>query len=198
MDAITLPERPAARRSGGPLRTIAVVAVTALAIGAAAFLIDQPTATGVTSLNLSGSIAAAPPAVGQVPPDFAVATIDGRTVRLSDFKGQPVWLTFGASWCPDCRAEAPDVETAFQKYRARGLVVLAVFQEDASTATDYARRAGLTFTLGVDPDTQIASSYDVLGIPTHVFIGRDGKVQAFRIGGLKPDDIDRYVQELLR
>lgn len=197
MDAISVAARPG-RRSGGSLRTVVVVAVTALAIGAVAFVIDQPTASGVTSLQLSGLVAAAPPKPGEVPPDFAVATTDGRTVRLSDLKGQPVWINFGASWCRDCRAEAPDLEAAYQKYKAQGLVLLAVFQEDVSSASDYARRVGLSFTMGVDPDTSIASRYDVLGIPTHVFIGRDGKVDAFRIGALKPDDIDRYVQDILR
>lgn len=184
--------------AAGPLRTIAIVAITAVVIGVVAFWVDNPLADdGVSGLSLSGAIAAAPPRPGEVPPDFSMATTDGGTVRLSDYAGQPVWLTFGASWCPDCRAEAPDLEAAYQRYRDQGLVLLAVFQEDVSSATDYATRVGLTFTLGVDPDTRIASSYDVLGIPTHVFIGRDGRVQALRVGGLKPDDIDRYLKALL-
>jgi cytochrome c biogenesis protein CcmG/thiol:disulfide interchange protein DsbE len=182
----------------GMLRTIAVVILTAVVIGAVAFWVDNPFADdGVTGLSLSGAVAASPPRPGEVPPDFSMATTDGRTVSLSDYAGQPVWLTFGASWCPDCRAEAPDLEAAYQQYRDQGLVLLAVFQEDVTSAADYATRVGLTFTLGVDPDTRIASGYDILGIPTHVFIGRDGRVQAFRVGGLKPDDIDRYLRALL-
>jgi peroxiredoxin len=182
----------------GPLRTIAVVVLTAIVIGAVAFWVDNPFADdGVTGLSLSGAVAAAPPRPGEVPPDFSMATTDGRTVTLSDYAGQPVWLTFGASWCPDCRAEAPDLEAAYQRYRDQGLVLLAVFQEDVTSAADYAARVGLTFTMGVDPDTRIASGYDIVGIPTHVFIGRDGRVQAFRVGSLKPDDIDRYLRALL-
>ena len=185
-------------RRPGVVQTIAVVAITAIVIGAVAFIVDRPTeASGVTGLTLSGAIAARPPAVGETPPDFGVATTDGRMVSLGDYAGHPVWLTFGASWCAQCRAEAPDIEAAYQRYAARGLVVLAVFQEDVSSAKEYAARVGLTFTLGVDPDTAIASRYDILGIPTHVFIGRNGKVEAFRIGGLKPDDMDRYLSSIL-
>ena len=188
---------PAGRRLSGSIRTVAVVALTAIAIGVVAFLVDRPTAAnGVTGLTLSGDVAAAPPKVGEAPPDFKVTTIDGRVVSLSDFKGKPIWLTFGASWCAQCRAEAPDLEAAYERYAPKGLVVLAVFQEDVTTAIEYAQRVGLTFILGVDPDTRIASRYDIVGIPTHVFIGRDGKVAAFRIGGLKPDEMDRFAREI--
>lgn len=191
---------PATSRSRtGSLRTIAVVAVTAVVIAAVAFLVDQPSNTnGITGLTLSGDVAARPPRVGEVPPDFAVTTTTGSIVRLSDFAGKPVWLTFGASWCAQCRAEAPDLEATYERHKDEGLVVLAVFQEDVGSASDYASRVGLTFTVSVDPDTAVASRYDILGIPTHVFIGRDGRVEAFRIGGLEPGDMEQYVSELVR
>jgi cytochrome c biogenesis protein CcmG, thiol:disulfide interchange protein DsbE len=182
----------------GRLRTVAVVAVTVVIIGAVAFWIDNPLAgDGVTGLSLSGAVAAAPPRPGEVPPTFALMTTDGETVHLSDFAGHPVWLTFGASWCSECRAEAADLEAAYQRYREQGLVILAVFQEDRASAADYAERVGLTFPVAVDPDTAVASRYDVVGIPTHVFIGADGVVRVFRVGALTPDDMDRYVGELL-
>lgn len=179
------------------LRTVAVVVVTVVAIAAAALIVDNPFADDVSDLSLTGSVAAAPPSPGEVPPAFSLATIGGETVRLSDYEGQPLWLTFGASWCSECRAEAPDVQAALERYGDKGLAILAVFQEDATSAAAYAERAGLTFTIAVDPDTRVASRYDILGIPTHVFIGADGVVHAFRVGALKPDDIDRYVSELL-
>ncbi len=186
-----------AHRASERVRTVVVVVVTVVAIAAAAFIVDNPFADEVTDLSLTGAVAAAPPGPGDVPPAFSLTTIDGQTVRLSDYAGQPLWLTFGASWCSECRAEAPDLQVAQERYRDQGLVILAVFQEDASSAAAYAARAGLTFTIAVDPDTRVASRYDILGIPTHVFIGADGVVRAFRVGALKPDDIDRYVTDLL-
>jgi len=189
---------PARRGSlPGALRTAIVVVVTAVVIGAVAFLVDRP-AEGVSELTLTGDVAAAPPQPGKAPPDFSVTTTDGEVVRLSDLRGQPVWLTFGASWCSECRAEAPDIEAAYQQYRDQGLVVLAVFQESVASAADYATRVGLTFTMGVDPDTRIASAYHVVGIPTHVFIGADGLVSEFVVGGLKPNDMSSHLDELVR
>lgn len=184
------------RRRTGVLRTALVVVVTAAAIGLVAYLVDRP-ADGVTDLTLTGAVAGAPPRAGEVPPDFTVTTTDGMVVRLADLRGQPVWLTFGASWCSQCRAEAPDIEAAYERYRDRGLVVLAVFQESVASAADYATRVGLSFTMGVDPDTRIASAYHVVGIPTHLFIGADGAVRELVIGGLKPDDMDAHLDALL-
>jgi len=193
-----LVKAPAARsRFSGAARTVAVVVVTAVAVGLVAFWVDRP-AEGISSLTLTPDAAAAPPKPGELPPDFSVTTTDGEIVQLSDLRGQPVWLTFGASWCSECRAEAPDIEAAYETHRAQGLVVLAVFQESVESAADYASRVGLTFPMGVDPDTRVASAYHIIGIPTHVFIGADGRVREFLIGSLKPDDMDRHLADLLR
>lgn len=196
MEAMSGQQAGQGRRTG-VLRTALVVVVTAAAIGVLAYLVDRP-AESVTDLTLTGAVADAPPRPGELPPDFSVTTTDGGVVRLADLRGQPVWLTFGASWCSQCRAEAPDIEAAYQRYRDRGLVVLAVFQESVESAADYATRVGLSFTMGVDPDTRVASAYHVVGIPTHLFIGADGTVRELVIGGLKPDDIDAHLDALLQ
>ena len=91
--------------------------------------------------------------MGAVPPDFSGVTYDGTAVSLADYAGKPVWLTFGASWCPDCRAESPDIEATYQANKDQGLVVLGVFiNETADDVAGYAERAGLTFPIAVDPN----------------------------------------------
>ena len=189
--------RPAGA-GAGRLQTIVVIAVTAVVIGAAAFLMLGPDTSGVTSVDLSGSVAGAAPTVGSVPPAFSGVTADGAKVSLADYAGKPMWLTFGASWCPDCRSEVPDVEATYQAYKDRGLVVLGVFiSEGASDISSYAQRAGLTFPIVVDERTAIASAYRTMGIPTHFFIGADGKIRELRIGALSRDDMDRAVAAIL-
>jgi len=178
------------------LRTAVLVLVTAAIIGLVAFLLGRPV-DDVAGQPLTGAVAGAPPRAGEVPPDFSVTTTSGDVVRLADLKGRPVWLTFGASWCSECRAEAPDIEAAYQRYRDDGLVVLAVFQESVDSAADYASRIGLTITMAVDPDARVADAYHVLGIPTHVFIGADGLVQSYLIGGLRPEDMDQQLAQLV-
>jgi peroxiredoxin len=188
----------AGRRTAGRLQTIVVIAVTAVVIGAVAYVVSGPGADGVTQVDLSGDVAGAAPVVGSVPPGFTGTTYDGRQVSLSDYAGKPMWLTFGASWCPDCRSEAPDVEATYQRYKDRGLVVLGVFiSEGASDISGYAQRAGLTFPIVVDQATVIASRYRTMGIPTHFFIGADGRIREVRIGALDADTMDRAVAALL-
>jgi len=181
------------------LQTIVVVTVTAIVIGAAAWFVGgQDGDDGVTSIALSGDVAGAAPVVGAVPPDFTAQTYDGRKVALSDYAGKPIWLTFGASWCPDCRTEAPDVEATYQAYRDQGLVVLGVFiGESADDVAGYAQRAGLTFPIAVDENDLVASTYRTLGIPTHFFIGTDGRIKEVRIGALPKSEMERAISEIM-
>ncbi len=198
MSAAGVAARPS-RRGAGRLQTILVITVTAVLIGAVALLVAGPGSDdGVTSVDLGANAAGAAPIVGGIPPDFTATTWDGQTVSLSDYAGKPIWLTFGASWCPDCRTEAPDVEATYQAYRDQGLVILAVFiDESGADIGTYAKRAGLTFPIAVDQNETIAGSYRTLGIPTHFFIGTDGRIKDVRIGALPKTEMDRAVSEIV-
>ncbi|MEK6719436.1 MAG: TlpA disulfide reductase family protein [Chloroflexota bacterium] len=163
--------------------------VTAAIIAALAFMANQPSAgaDGFTSVTLSGGASGEPPTVGEAAPDLLATTVDEKTVRLSDLKGKPVWLTFGASWCQPCRAENPDIQAMSEEFADSDLIVLAIFiAEDASAVRDYADRVGLTYRKVADPDTRIASDYRIMGIPSHYFIDRSGVLRLMKIGGLDP------------
>lgn len=188
-------------RPAGRLQTVIVLAVTAVVIGAAAVIMGGGAfgqSDGLSTVTLTSTVADAAPVVGATPPGFSATTYDGKTVSLADYQGKPLWLTFGASWCPDCRAEAPDVETAYQKYQPQGLNILAVFISESSTdIASYAQRAGLTFPIVVDQQTVIAGKYRTMGIPTHFFIGADGKIKDVKLGALDPATIDSEIQSIL-
>jgi peroxiredoxin len=124
--------------------------------------------------------------------------IDGTAVSMAALKGQPTWLTFGASWCPDCRAEATDLQASYAKYQPQGLAVLGVFIDEGQEAvTDYAGRVGFTFPVVADPQGKIADLYRTYGIPIHFFVGRDGTIQDVRIGRLTPSDMEQLVQQIV-
>jgi cytochrome c biogenesis protein CcmG, thiol:disulfide interchange protein DsbE len=195
--SLALSGEPTAGRSasGARIRTIVIVAVTAITIGVLAFIIDRPTAT--TGYSPSGIAGAAPPQVGQSVPDFQARTPDGKTVRLSDFAGKPLWLSFGATWCPDCRAEAADVEAAYKAGQAKGLALLTVWvNDDPANVSSFAAKNGFTFSMAMDADQRIADMYRLLGYPTHFFIGPDGVIRVERLGRLTPDDMARFIAEI--
>ena len=198
MNAANATSRPAGRLAGR-LQTIVVIAVVAVIVGILAWSASGAGQTdGVTKVELPADAAAAAPVVGAIPPNFSGLTYDGKAVSLADYAGKPVWLTFGASWCPDCRTESADVEATYQANKDKGLNVLAVFiNENASDVASYAARAGLTFPIAVDPNADIAAAYRSMGIPTHFFIGSDGKIREVRIGALSRDDMARAVAAIL-
>jgi len=183
------------------LGTLLVLAVTAGVVIVGAYLIDRPAAaaSGTTAVELSGPGGGAAPKIGSPAQDFTGTTVDGKEVSLSSYKGHPVWLTFGASWCAACVAEAPDIQAASEKFKSKGVVVLAVsISEDSATVKDYANRVGLTFPMVADPDTTIASLYRVYGIPAHFFIDKAGVLQATKTGGLSTEQMDTALTEVSR
>jgi peroxiredoxin len=180
--------------------TLIVMGVTAAIIFGIAYMVNRPDAAGssLTAVTLSGPTAGKPPRVGAPAPDFAARTVDGTRVRLSAYRGKPVWLTFGASWCQPCRAENPDIQATYDKMRAKGVVVLGVFiSEDAGTVRDYAARVGLTYPKVADPGTDIASAYRILGIPSHFFIDRSGTLRVMKIGTLDTAAMEAALAEIV-
>jgi peroxiredoxin len=186
-------------RMAGRLQTIVVIAVVAVVVGVLAWSASGAgMSDGVTKIELPAGAAANAPKVGAVPPDFSGVTADGTPISLSDYAGKPVWLTFGASWCPDCRVEAPDIEAAYQANKDKGLAVVGVFiSESAADIASYASRAGLSFPITVDQQEAIAAAYRTMGVPTHFFIGPDGKVREVRIGALSKDDMARSIAAIM-
>ncbi len=196
MDAVPVPATRPSGLGAGRLRTVLVLAVVAVLLVAAAWFVDQP--SGGPNVRPGAAPVGAPPRVGDTPPDFSGTAIDGSAVSMAALKGQPTWLTFGASWCPDCRAEATDLQAAYVKYQPQGLAVLGVFiDEDQAAVSDYARRVGFTFPLVADPQGTIADLYRTYGIPIHFFVGRDGTIRDVRIGRLTPADMDQLVSQLV-
>ena len=179
-----------------PARVI-VGLVAVLAIVGAIYLLD-PSQQNATSIDVAASTAPAP-RVGQPAPDFELPNLDGKVVKLSDFKGQPVWINFWASWCPPCRAETPDVEAAYKAKHPQGLTLLAIsIGEDAASVRGYVQSAGMTSTVLVDSSEVVASRYRVNGIPTHLFVDKDGIVRDLVSGGLSRSSIDQRLGAIMR
>jgi cytochrome c biogenesis protein CcmG/thiol:disulfide interchange protein DsbE len=183
----------------GRAQTIVVMAIAILAIGGLTWYVTDGSDDGVTGVSVTGDTAFEPPAVGMAPTGFTGLTYGGQSISLAEYAGKPLWLTFGASWCRDCRVEAADLEATYEKYRAQGLNVLAVFINDPpSDIAGFAKRAGLTFPILADQAATIGGAYRLVGIPTHIFIGRNGLIERVEIGALSRDEMESAVAQILR
>ncbi len=122
---------------------------------------------------------------GKVAPDFSLSLFDGRTVRLSEFRGSVVFLNFWASWCPPCRDEAPLLEQTWRRYKDQGVVFLGVdIQDKEDAARRFLGEFGITYMNGRDPNGRIAIDYGVYGIPESFFIDKEGRITYKHIGAL--------------
>lgn len=186
------------RRPAGRVQTIVVLAVAAAAITGFTWFVTGGTGDGFLTPVVAPNAANAAPAVGQPPTPFAGTTYDGKPASLADYAGKPLWLTFGGSWCPDCRVEMPELIETYERYRGAGLSVLGVFvNEPAADTRAYAERVGIPFSIISDASNKIANIYRVMGFPTHLFIGRDGLIREIRIGALTKSDMEAAVAGIL-
>jgi peroxiredoxin len=154
-----------------------------------------PAATAVVAATALPSVGTE---VGNLAPDFSLAAPDGRTVRLSDFRGHPIWINFWAPWCPACRTEMPRIEGMYQEHEADGLVVLGVAVQDSRDAVvAFADEVGATYPIVSDTDGRIAAEYGALALPVHYWIDRDGIVRDWAFGELPPDLLAASLERIL-
>ena len=116
-------------------------------------------------------------------PDFTLTTFDGRTVVLSELRGQVVVINFWASWCPPCRDEAPYLEATWRKYQDRGVVFIGVdYVDTEAEALAYIEEFEITYPNGPDLGTRISQAFRIRGVPETYIVGSDGRVASVKIG----------------
>ena len=131
-----------------------------------------------------GGLLAARPRGPLLAPDFAVADLEGRAVRLSALRGRVVLVNLWTTWCPPCREEMPSMERLYQRLRGRGLELLAVSEdEDGKRVVEpFVREMKLSFPVLMDPDHQVGDRYGVWGYPETFVVDRTGHVVERVIG----------------
>ncbi len=121
---------------------------------------------------------------GAVAPDLEITDVDGKTHKLSEYRGKVVLINFWATWCPPCIAEIPSLESAYAKLRDQGLEVLAInLDENPKSVYKLLQEQKLSFKIFLDPQGKAAQAYLVYGLPYTVVLDRDGKVQYKGFGG---------------
>ena len=174
-----------------------MLAVTALAIGVIVILnVFSRDQSAQRSLPGSSSVA------GKPAPDFTLSTLDGAEVSLSQFRGQPVLINFWASWCLPCREEMPELVRSYESHNAGGLMILGVnltYSDSVPDAKAFVSEFNIDFPVLLDKDGMVAERlYQIPGIPTSIFINRDGTIERIQVGVMNGKQIRQYVAEILR
>jgi len=119
-------------------------------------------------------------------PEFSLQTLDGKTVTLSDLRGQAILVNFWATWCPPCKAEMPAMQKIYDDYKDQNFTILAInmtHQDEVGNIPDFLNRYGLSFPVLLEESGQVAKTYQVRSLPTSFFIDPDGIIQDIVIGG---------------
>jgi len=137
--------------------------------------------------------------------DFELQDLDGDTVRWSELRGEVVLLNFWATWCPPCRREMPLLDSVNKAYATRGVQVIGVaVGEPAHIVRDYVNSIGVSYPIWLGGDEagqirtqQIFDKSGSAGLPTSLFVDRDGVIRKRYVGELSRGFIDSEIKPLL-
>ena len=142
--------------------------------------------------------AVSPARIGQPIANFSLTDLNGVLHSIADYKGRPVLINAWATWCPPCKAEMPALHEFYLKHKAVGFELLAVNSGESRAAVqDFIGQKGFTFPVLLDTNKNVLDGLGVSGLPTSIFVGRDGTVKTIHVGGLTPDAIEKELTPLL-
>ena len=111
--------------------------------------------------------------------DFTLTDLNGKQWSRKALVGKVVLVNFWATWCPPCRKEMPDLDAIYKRFQDKGLVILAISDEDAATVKPFiATQQKVSYPVLLDPGTKVTKLYRVDGIPKTFIYDRTGKLAA--------------------
>lgn len=177
----------------------AVLIVVVALLGGAWIVVSRD----VTAESSPTTLAEAP-IVGHRAPDFTLADSVGQSVALNDYvnptegQGRPVVLNFWATWCAPCRIEMPYFQNASRKYDGRVAIVGINQGESAQMVRDFGNEFKISYPLLIDADSSVNRLYNVIGLPTTVFIDASGVVREVVIGTINQAVLEDRIEQLLQ
>lgn len=114
--------------------------------------------------------------IGNLAPDFTLTLDDGKSIKLSDLRGKPVFLNFWATWCPWCKLEMPDIQKIYDEKHNVEIIAIDV-KESPMKVRSFIEPREFTFPIGYDSTGDIATLYMATGLPTSYAIDAKGIIR---------------------
>jgi thiol-disulfide isomerase/thioredoxin len=133
---------------------------------------------------------------GAQSPEFELKTLDGKTLKLSDLRGQAVLLNFWATWCTPCKVEMPWFVEFQKEYGPQGFTVVGVALDDSgeNVVAEFAKEMKVNYPIVMGTDA-VGDAYAVQGLPITFYIGRDGVIQDRSIGLVSRAEIEEHIKK---
>jgi thiol-disulfide isomerase/thioredoxin len=132
-------------------------------------------------------------------PNFELPDVNGRKVRLSDFKGKVIILDFWATWCPPCRAEIPGFIELYKKYKDKGVEIIGISLDEGGVrdVLPFMKEFGINYTILIG-NYKVTQDYGgIRGIPTTFVIDKKGNIRAKYVGYRPKEVFERDIIMLL-
>lgn len=131
-------------------------------------------------------------------PAWTLKDMDGKEVKLADFKGKVVILDFWATWCGPCVKEIPDFIALQKEYGKAGLMVVGVAagDEEVAVVRKFAQKQGINYQLVLGND-DVAKLYNVEALPTTYIINREGRIVRSHVGLASKSAFEADIKPLL-
>ncbi len=144
-------------------------------------------------------VANSAPATMEPAPDWSLKDLDGKMVKLADFKGKVVILNFWATWCPPCRAEIPDFVSLQKEYATKGLAIVGVSldQNGPNVVKSFVKKFGINYPVVMGSAEAAAAYGGIEVVPTTFVIDRAGQVVYVQQGGVDRATFEKAIKPLL-
>jgi len=110
--------------------------------------------------------------------DFTLTDLTGKRWTLRELRGSVVLVNFWATWCPPCRKEMPDLDALYQRFGQKGLVILAISDEEAGKVEPFIAEHQFRYPILLDPGRKVNEMFRIEGIPKSFVYDREGKLVA--------------------
>lgn len=137
--------------------------------------------------------------LGSVAPDFVLNSVDGKTVKLSDYRGKVIILDFWATWCPPCRAEIPHFIALQNEYAKEGLQIIGISMDRDGTkaVAPFYKRMAMNYPVLLS-DGKVELKYGgIRAIPTTFIIDKNGKIAKRYVGFQEKTVFEKDIKGLL-
>ncbi len=132
-------------------------------------------------------------------PDFALSNLEGKTIRLSDFKGKVIILDFWATWCPPCRAEIPHFNKLHQIYSDKGLAVVGISVDEGgkNVVKPFVEEFKIPYPILLGNEKVARDFGGIRGIPTTFIINKNGEIIKKLVGYHDQEEFESIIKPLL-
>jgi peroxiredoxin len=136
-------------------------------------------------------------AVGDIAPDFELVDLDGNKHRLSDYRGEGVFLNFWGTWCGPCKKEMPYMEKLHNEFEGRGVNILAINIKESDLKVETFRdQYGLTFPIAIDKTGSVKEAYNIIPLPATFLINKDGRIEQIITREMSEHEIRSFMESI--